>query len=119
MATIKGDTPFTVGEGDDAKSYTLLFDFNALCDLEEDFPGIMNGNFEMKSPKAIRKIFAIGLREHHGDIDEVEAGRIIHAYGAEAAGLKMGDAFKAAFPGAKTGSPKAPAAARGGAGSRR
>lgn len=120
--SIKGDLPFTVSKDDGgelAGDYTLLLDFNALCDLEQDFPGIMDGQFELKSPTSIRKVFAIGLREHHGQIDERTAGRIIHALGLGEVGELVGKAFAAAFPEAAKGTPspqKAPAKAGAGSG---
>ncbi|RZJ44970.1 MAG: hypothetical protein EON87_08640, partial [Brevundimonas sp.] len=114
---IKGEVPFTVESGDLAGDYVLLLDFNALCDLEQDFPGLMDGQFEVKSPSAIRTVFAIGLREHHGEMDERDVGRIIHAVGMSEAGRLVGEGFKAAFPEAAQGkaSPrKAPAKAGAG-----
>ena len=120
--SIKGELPFTVSKdegGELAGDYTLLLDFNALCDLEQDFPGIMDGQFELNRPSAIRKVFAIGLRERHGEIDERTAGRIIHAVGLEEVGELVGKAFAAAFPEAAKGTPsprKAPAKAGAGSG---
>ena len=114
---VKGEVIFKVEEGPLAGDYTLLLDFNALCDLEQDFPGIMDGQFELRSPSAIRKVFAIGLTEHHPAVDERSAGRMIHAIGLPRAGELVGEAFKASFPEAAKGTPsprKAPAKAGAG-----
>ena len=115
---VKGEVGFTVEDGDLAGDYVLLLDFNALCDLEEDFPGIMKGEFALESPKAIRKVFAVGLSARH-DVDERTAGAIIQAVGlAEVADL-VGRAFKASFPEAAEGDArprKAPAKAGAGNG---
>lgn len=97
--TVKGEVAFEV-EGED---YTLLLDFNALCDLEDDFPGLMDGTAEFKSPKAIRRVFHAGLAAHHPEIDERGAGDLIHALGLEQAGDIVRQSFEAAFPSAKGG----------------
>jgi len=115
---IKGEVAFSIEDGNLAGEYTLLLDFNALCDLEEDFPGIMEGKFELKSPTAIRKVFAVGLAEHH-DLSERDAGKLIHAVGLNRVGELVGEAFAASFPEADKGKPrpqKAPAKAGAGSG---
>lgn len=115
MAHVKGEVPFEVA----GETHVLLLDFNALCDLEEDFPGLMDGEFEMKSPKAVRKVFAVGLRARDPGITEREAGEIIHAVGVERAGALVAEAFAASFPSAKGGDArprKAPAKAGAGSG---
>lgn len=97
--SIKGVVKFEAG-GED---YRLLLDFNALCDLEADFPGIMDGSFDLKSPKAIRRVFHVGLAEHHGALSERDAGSIIQAIGLERAGEVIAEAFAASFPSATGG----------------
>jgi hypothetical protein len=91
---VKGEVAFEV----DGKDYVLLLDFNALCDLEDDFPGLMDGSAEMKSPKAIRRVFQAGLAARHPDLSEHDAGNLIHALGFEAAGDLIRRSFEAAFP---------------------
>lgn len=98
MAEIKGEVSFRAA-GED---YTLVLDFNALCDLEEDYPGIMDGTFEMTSPKAVRKVFQVGLSKHH-EVSERQAGEIIQAVGVAEVAELVGKAFKASFPEAATG----------------
>lgn len=114
---IKGEIAFEV-EGQD---YVLLLDFNALCDLEDDFPGLMDGTAELKSPKAIRRVFHAGLAAHHPDVTLQEAGSLIHAIGLDGAGDLVRRSFEAAFPTAKGGDDaarprKAPAKAGAGSG---
>jgi hypothetical protein len=92
--SIKGSVKFKAG-GED---YTLLLDFNALCDLETDFPDIMNGKFELSSPKAIRRVFQAGLAEHHPDISDRDAGALIHDLGLARAAELISDSFAASFP---------------------
>lgn len=115
---IKGEVGFKV----DGEPHTLLLDFNALCDLEDDFPGLMDGTAQLKSPKAIRRVFHAGLAAYHPEVSEREAGAIIHAIGVEEAGDLVRRSFQSAFPDAKGGEEvdrpqKAPAKA--GAGSAR
>lgn len=100
---VKGEVPFEVGE----ERYTLLLDFNALCDLEDDFPGLMDGSAEIKSPKAIRRVFHAGLAAHHADVDERVAGAIIHELGLERAADLVRQSFEASFPTAGGGEGKA------------
>jgi hypothetical protein len=116
---IKGEVAFSIEDGDLAGEYVLLLDFNALCDLESDFPGIMDGQFNLKSPTAIRRVFAAGLAENHDGLSERDAGRIIQAVGLERVGALVGEAFAASFPEAAKGDlvpRKAPAKAGAGKG---
>lgn len=112
---VKGEVAFEAGE----QEYVLLLDFNALCDLEDDFPGLMDGQVEFKSPKAIRRVFHAGLAEHHPDLTERDAGRLLHELGLAQAGVVIQEAFKASFPDADAGGEGAsrPRKARPGAGS--
>lgn len=113
---VKGEIAFDV----EGQEYILLLDFNALCDLEDDFPGLMDGTAELKSPKAIRRVFHAGLAAHHPDVDLREAGSLIHAIGLDVAGDIVRRSFEAAFPvkgGDDTARPqKAPAKAGAGKG---
>lgn len=114
---IKGEVAFQAAGAD----YVLLLDFNALCDLEEDFPGLMDGTAEIKSPRAIRRVFHAGLAEHQPGIDERGAGSIIQAVGLEEAAVLIKKAFDASFPKATEGEDgprpqKAPAKAGAGSG---
>ena len=100
--SIRGEVDFQAG----GEGYTFLLDFNALCDLEEDMPGLMDGKVELKSPKLIRKVFLVGLQARHPDLSEQDAGAIVHDVGLEKAADLIGQSFKASFPAAKDG--KAP-----------
>ncbi len=114
---VKGEIAFEA-EGQD---YVLLLDFNALCDLEDDYPGLMDGSAELKSPKAIRRVFHAGLAAHHPEVTLTEAGSLIHAIGLAEAGDLVKRSFEAAFPAAQEGKEtarprKAPAKAGAGSG---
>jgi len=113
--TIKGEVEFEA----DGESYTLLLDFNALCDLEEQMPGLMDGGTEIKSPSAIRTVFHAGLAAYHSTLSLRDAGHIIHAIGLEAAGDLVKQSFAASFPSGgddKARPRKAPAKAGAGSG---
>ncbi|GLK49490.1 hypothetical protein GCM10017620_24630 [Brevundimonas intermedia] len=101
---VRGEVPFKADDED----YVLVLDFNALCDLEADFPGIMDGSFELKSPTAIRKVFHTGLAKHHPELSVLSAGELISAVGIPMAGQLVAAAFKASFPEAATGSKARP-----------
>lgn len=91
---VKGEVQFEV----EGESYVLLLDFNALCDLEDDLPGLMDGTAEIKSPKAIRRVFHAGLAEHHTGLDVRAAGAIVHALGLDRAAEVIKESFAASFP---------------------
>lgn len=101
-ANIKGEVPFeAIGE-----TFRLVLDFNALCDLEGELPGLMDGSVEIKSPRAIRSVFAAGLARHHPEITVTVAGDIIQSIGIERAGELVASAFSASFGGGEKASPR-------------
>lgn len=90
---MKGSVGFTA----EGQGYTLLLDFNALCDLSEELPDLMSGGQELTDPRKIRTVFHAGLKRNHPGITLEQAGDIIQAVGiAEAADL-LGKAFEASF----------------------
>lgn len=95
MGTVKGD----VRLGD----YTLRMDFNALCDAEVDFPGIMRGEVDMSSLRNIRTMIRHALAAHHPDLTDREVGVIIHDAGVEKAAQAVGEAMQASFPAQEAG----------------
>lgn len=94
---VRGETDIVITSGAMAGEYVLLLDLNALCELEDDFPGIMDGTAKIEGLKSIRRIFHAGFKEHHPDLDELDVGRIIHAYGLKPAAAKLAEAMKASF----------------------
>ena len=114
---VKGEVAFEA----EGQGYVLLLDFNALCELEDDLPGLMDGTAEIKSPKAIRTVFHAGLQARHPGIDLRDAGEIIQSIGLEAAANLVRLSFEASFPSADGGEgasrpQKAPAKAGAGIG---
>lgn len=91
---VRGEVEFEA----DGQTYTMVLDFNALCDLEGDFPGIMSGGVELSSPRAVRSVFRSALAKHHPGIEEREAGDLIQIVGIAQAAELVANAFKASFP---------------------
>lgn len=96
---VKGQVAFEAGGQD----YILLLDFNALCELEDELPGLMDGTAKIESPKAIRAVFHAGLQAHHKDIGLRDAGVIIQDIGLEEAANLIRRSFEASFPPATGG----------------
>lgn len=97
---VKGEVAFEAA----GRPYTLSFSVNALCELEEAL-GLsvariseVMGDDNSVSLRNVRALVWAGLRDHHPEVTQVEAGRLIDAVGiAEAVGL-VGRAFMLAFP---------------------
>jgi hypothetical protein len=101
---LKGDITFVIN---DSEAFTLNFAINAICDLEEEFDikaqdvGTLLGVDSKVT--TIRKLFQIGLREHHPAITEREAGRVMGELdgGVEQVSDLLLKALTAAFPDSK------------------
>lgn len=113
MSTIKGD----VAMGD----YTLRMDFNALCDAEEDFPGIMQGQVSLESFRSIRTMVRHALAAHHPDLSDRDVGHIIHDLGLDVAAKAITEAMTASFGAAEANDGASPrkAASKPGTGNKR
>jgi hypothetical protein len=96
---IKGEVAFTANGAE----YTLLFDFNALCEIEEEFGvsvtaiGDLLAGDNVKVTD-IRRMFRIGLLRHHEGATLEETGDIITEVGPAKAGALIQEAFTKAFP---------------------
>jgi hypothetical protein len=93
---VKGEVSFEA----DAKTFTLVFDFNAICELEDAFDADINSIGELIGTKAssVRKVFRVGLSRRHPDLTEMEAGDIISVIGPAEAGVLIQKAFALSFP---------------------
>lgn len=113
MSRLKGEVPFTVDLGEGEQEFTLLLDWNALCDLEDELPGIIKGNVDLESPNAVRLVLWAGLQAHH-DTDKREAGSIITRLGPDKIAGLITEAFAASFgeAGKSTGNPRKSSASR-------
>ena len=111
---LKGEVGFKAGSGD----FVLVYDFNALCTLEEDLGvGVEEIGEKLNSVSSLRTVFRAGLEAKHGRMTDIEAGNLIHQVGLTKAGDLVVKALKAAFPEASAGGKgKAKAGATGGTG---
>lgn len=118
----KGEVGFDAG----GKSYTLIYDVNALCLLEErfDVPAEKLGERIGDAPRLgdLRTIFRIGLCRYHPEmLDEREgdlaAGDLITEVGPARAAEIIGEAFTKGYPtevaGKGNGRPQKQAGKRG------
>lgn len=98
MALARGAVTFEAGD----EMHSLVFDFNALCQLEDEFGVTINEiGDRMNSAKAIRSVFRIGLSRENADVTDEDAGRIITRIGATRASELIGKAFEASNPAPK------------------
>ncbi|MEH6721053.1 MAG: hypothetical protein V7704_19410 [Aurantimonas endophytica] len=112
---IKGEIAFDA----DGTPYKMVFDFNAIVAIEEEFDIKMEDLGEVMGAKAssFRKVFQIGLQRFH-EVSEEQAGDIITAVGTAEASQLITRAFQASFPateaGNATGNPQKPKGRRTG-----
>lgn len=93
--TIKGEVGFRAG----ATTFTLLYDFNALCQIEDALDVDIDQIGEhLKRINNVRTVFRIGLAAAHGQMTDLEAGNLIHQVGVKTAFELVQRALKAAFP---------------------
>jgi hypothetical protein len=95
----KGEVRFQVG----GQAYTLHYTINALAALEELLDCSVAALLEtFREParqriKTLRSVFRAGLLEHHGEIDDVDAGKLMDALGLEGVSVLIGQGLEAAF----------------------
>ncbi|MFD1950683.1 hypothetical protein ACFSGX_07875 [Sphingomonas arantia] len=87
-----------VGFAANGLPWTLVYDFNALCSIEEALGETLGRLTDLSSPTRARTVFRVGLEHHHGVMTDAEAGAIIQDIGVEKAGELIGYAFQLAFP---------------------
>ncbi|MFA5897932.1 MAG: GTA-gp10 family protein [Hyphomicrobium sp.] len=108
----KGEVALMAGE----KTYVLRLSINAIAEIED----LMGEGIEAIIRKTdrvgtLRAILWGALREHHSELSLFDAGDIIGEIGAPAAGEKIGEALKLAFP-VPEGDARPQIAAQGGTG---
>jgi hypothetical protein len=95
---VKGEVQFEA----DGQTYVLVFDFNAICAVEDvfDLPIAQIGEKMAEGMRAgdLRKLITAGLQQHHPGITDLQAGHIIGLIGAQVAADKLAEAMVAAFP---------------------
>jgi hypothetical protein len=116
-----------VGFEVDGVPYLIVMGANALCALEEafdldsivDIEPILEGLKTRPKMVTVRTLFHAGLAEHHDDLTEADAGRLMTAIGLNVAAEKIGQAFQLAFAAEEadgTADPRKPAVKAAGIG---
>jgi len=106
----RGEARFETG----GKTYTLRFDINTICALEESLDlGITEIGMRLADPKAVRvgllrAVLHAGLQRHHTDIDIAAAGDLMAEAGVEETMKAVQTAFERAFPPAGDGEARPP-----------
>lgn len=100
----------------DGKDWTLVFDVNVFCALEDDtglstneILGQVQGN---PSFRMLRSIVCAGLQPRHPGTTKLEAGEVISGAGAEETGEALRRAIEQAMPPPKKAGPENPPTAR-------
>lgn len=89
----RGEVALTAG----GKVYTLTFDINAVCELEEALgKGVSEIVSDMSRVSTVRAVLWAGLRHHH-KVTLEEAGDIMHTAGAAATAQAINKAMGLAF----------------------
>lgn len=105
----KGQFSFTAADGE---SYTLEYDVNALCEIEDKFDAPIKDlqeRLEQPSVRDLRVMLWAGLQKHHPEIDLKGAGALVLVQDAADA---LTQAMAAAMPkGGDSDDPRVPAAA--------
>lgn len=78
------------------KSYTLVFTINAICDVEEEYPGV-NILADLNKASNIRYLLLASLRDRHPDIKKSDAGNILQEAGFEATKVAIAQAYERAI----------------------
>jgi hypothetical protein len=92
-------------ETEDGQSFTLKYDVNALCELEDvlemgipEFAAMFSGRDKIRLKHA-RAAFWAGLRHHKPDISIKQAGELMMEIGGMTRALELvGEALSTAFP---------------------
>lgn len=85
---VKGEVSFEVEAG----VFTLVLDFNALCEIEK----ALGGALDVSGPSAVRTVFHIGLKRRHKMTTLDQAGDLIGELGMLKAGELVNEAMAAA-----------------------
>jgi hypothetical protein len=99
---IRGEVSF---ESPTGESFTLKYDVNALCELEDmldmgipEFASVFKESGKIRL-KHVRAAFWAGLRHHRPEVSLSHAGNLMMAIGGMAAALDLiGEAFSRTFP---------------------
>ncbi|BBD01838.1 hypothetical protein [Sphingobium sp. YG1] len=97
---LRGEAAFKAG----GASFTLVFDINTFCELEEEtglgVAELVEKIQEQPSFTLLRSIFCAGLQAHHPKTSIKEAGEIMSDAGLDVMKDALARALKAAMPAA-------------------
>ena len=125
MNKFRGEAMLEVEDGEDI---LLIFDFNALCEIEsatglspEELMKKMQDSKELAKFGFMRALLYGAMKRGRRDLALEDAGDIISSVGPEKALRAMTEAMQAAFPAAKEGEPGGakPPARKSGVGTKR
>jgi hypothetical protein len=95
---LRGEASFQAG----ASTFTLVFDVNAFCDLEDEtglgVAELIDQVQDKPSFKLLRSIFCAGLQARHARTTVAEAGEIMSDAGLDVLRDALARALKAAMP---------------------
>jgi hypothetical protein len=96
---LRGEASFQAG----ASTFTLVFDVNAFCELEEEtglgVTELIEQIQDRPSFKLLRSIFCAGLQTHHPKTSIKETGEIMSDAGLDVIKDGLQKALQAAMPG--------------------
>lgn len=98
------------------KTWTMKIGTHAMCEIEAMTGkgiaeiGALLGNEKTSTITLLRSVFCGSLQSHHEGITPKECSDLMDEVGVTVIGQKIGEAFQAAFPKAKEGSPRPPKA---------
>lgn len=95
---LRGEASFKAG----AATFTLVFDVNAFCELEDEtglgVTELIERIQDKPSFKLLRSIFCAGLQTHHPQTSTAEAGEIMSDAGMDGVKDALSRALQAAMP---------------------
>ncbi|WIA57829.1 hypothetical protein N6H05_08545 [Sphingobium sp. WTD-1] len=95
---LRGEASFKAG----ASTFTLVFDVNAFCELEDEtgfgVAELIEQIQDRPSFRLLRSIFCAGLQTHHPKTSLAEAGEIMSDAGLEGIKNALRSALQAAMP---------------------
>lgn len=95
---LRGEAAFKAG----AATFTLVFDINTFCELEDEtglgVTELIERIQDKPSFKLLRSIFCAGLQTHHPKTSAAEAGEIMSDAGMDGVKDALSRALQAAMP---------------------
>lgn len=114
----KGERDFTVGEGEEQRTYHMVLDANAFCEIEEvlglNLPELVDALQRRPSLRLFRAILYGALHEHHPELTLADCGNLLSEMGLERVTQEVSELTQNVMPTAKApvGNVQPPAAIR-------